>query len=62
MEGQLATALAELHCLQVFEANQQEIIEQVHKLIGITSLQRLCVTFEMCLPDALHSSCAQMRP
>lgn len=28
LEGQLATALAELERLQAFEANQQEIIEQ----------------------------------
>lgn len=41
LEGQLATALAELHRLQAFEASQQEIIEQVHKLVNITSLQRM---------------------
>lgn len=29
LQGQLATALAELHRLQAFEANQREIIEQV---------------------------------
>ena len=29
LEGRLATAMAELHRLKVFEANQQEIIEQV---------------------------------
>ncbi len=32
LEGQLATALAELRRLQDFEAKQQEIIEQVLKL------------------------------
>lgn len=39
LDGQLATALAELHPLQAFEANQQEIIEQVQKWFDITSLQ-----------------------
>ncbi len=29
LQGQFATALAELHCLQAVEANQREIIEQV---------------------------------
>ncbi|KAL0051795.1 hypothetical protein WJX82_002188 [Trebouxia sp. C0006] len=30
LQGQFATALAELHCLQAVEANQREIIEQAH--------------------------------
>lgn len=48
LEGQLATALAELHRLQAFEANQQEIIEQVQKWIQVASLQRRCACLMHC--------------
>ena len=51
MEGQLATALAELNRLQAFEANQQEIIEQVLKLYK--PAKNACVT-----PDVLASCTA----